>query len=79
MWAAWDRASTAPTKAEADEATNEMIAEFVNSGFVIGLVGELRAPAIVKNNFHNLQPDLVSDNITRGIGLARTQQMWIEQ
>ena len=79
MWAAWDRASTAPTKEEADEATNEMIAEFVNSGFVIGLVGELRAPAIVKNNFHNLQPDLVSDNITRGIGLARTQQMWMEE
>lgn len=79
VWAAWDRAQAASTLEEADAATNEMIAEFVNNGWVIGLVGEVATPAIVKNNFHNLQAGLVEDNITRGIGLGRTQQMWIEQ
>ncbi len=79
LWAAWDRAATAPTLEEADAAANEMIAGFVKNGWVIGLVGEIAIPAIVKNNFHNLQSGLVEDNITRGIGLARTQQMWIEE
>lgn len=79
LWAAWDRAATASTIEEADAATNEMIAGFVNNGWVIGLVGEIATPAIVKNDFHNLQEGLVEDNITRGIGLARTQQMWMEQ
>ncbi|WP_316862796.1 ABC transporter substrate-binding protein [uncultured Cohaesibacter sp.] len=77
VWADWDRASSAGSLEEADKATNEMIAEFVNNGWVIGLIGEVRTPIIVKNNFHNLQEGLVEDNITRGIGIARTQQMWI--
>ncbi len=77
VWADWDRAASAGSLEEADAATNEMIAEFVNNGWVIGLVGEVATPTIVKNDFHNLQPGLVEDNITRGIGIARTQQMWI--
>jgi peptide/nickel transport system substrate-binding protein len=34
---------------------------------------------VVKNGVHNLQPNLVNDDIFRGIGLARPQQFWIEQ
>lgn len=56
-----------------------MIANFVNNGWVIGLVGEVATPLIKKSNFMNLQEGLVGDNITRGIGIARTQQMWIDQ
>ncbi|MDN3722064.1 hypothetical protein QW131_29995 [Roseibium salinum] len=56
-----------------------MIAEFVKNGWVIGLVGEVATPVIVKNNFRNLPEGLVEDNITRGVGLARPQQMWIKQ
>jgi peptide/nickel transport system substrate-binding protein len=79
IWAAWDRASTAGTAEEADVALNEMIADFVNDGFVIGVVGEAAATAIVKNNFHNMRDGLVQDDITRGIGLGATQQMWMDQ
>ncbi len=79
VWAAWDKASTANTLEEADAATNEMISEFVNNGWVIGIVGEVATPVIVKDNFHNLQSGLVEDNITRGVGLGRPQQMWINQ
>ncbi|MEJ1991170.1 MAG: ABC transporter substrate-binding protein [Maritimibacter sp.] len=79
LWADWDRAASAGSREEADAATMDMITEFVNSGYVIGLVGEVKAPTIVKTSFHNLQEGLVSDNITRGIGLGRTQQMWIEE
>jgi peptide/nickel transport system substrate-binding protein len=78
-WAAWDKASTAGSLEEADAATNEMVAEFVNNGWVIGLVGEVSTPVIVKNTFHNLQSGLAEDNITRGVGLGRTQQMWIAE
>lgn len=79
VWAAWDKAASAGTLAEADAATNDMIAEFVTNGWVIGLVGEVSTPKIVKSNFKNVQEGLVEDNITRGIGLSRTQQMWIDQ
>ncbi|MFC6658384.1 ABC transporter substrate-binding protein [Roseibium salinum] len=79
VWASWGKASVAKTREEADAATNEMIAEFVKNGWVIGLVGEVATPVIVKNNFRNLPEGLVEDNITRGVGLARPQQMWIKQ
>ena len=79
IWAAWDRAASAGSLAEADAATNEMIEAFVTSGYVIGIVGEIATPIIVKSSFMNLQEGLVEDNITRGIGIARTQQMWIDQ
>jgi peptide/nickel transport system substrate-binding protein len=78
-WAAWDRATVAGSLEEADAATNEMIDTFVRNGWVIGIVGEVATPVIVKNNFHNVREGFVEDNITRGIGVARTQQMWIEQ
>lgn len=79
IWAAWDRASSAGSVEEADEAMNDLIGTYVNEGFVIGLVGEVSIPAIVKNNFHNMREGLVEDDITRGIGLGQPQQMWISQ
>ncbi len=79
VWADWGKASTAKTLEEADAATNAMIEEFVKNGWVIGIVGEVATPVIVKNDFHNMPAGLVEDNITRGVGLARPQQMWIKQ
>lgn len=79
MWAKWDVASTAGSVEEADAALNGMIDTFVKAGFVIGVVGEEAAVSIVKDNFKNMREGLVSDDITRGIGLGQTQQMWIEQ
>ncbi|SMY07274.1 ABC transporter substrate-binding protein [Flavimaricola marinus] len=79
VWAAWDRASVAGSIEEADEAMMELIDTFVTEGWVIGIVGEESAPAIVRNNFHNMRAGLVNDDITRGIGLGQTQQMWISQ
>ncbi|GAB4577023.1 MAG: ABC transporter substrate-binding protein [Roseibium sp.] len=79
VWAAWDRATSAPSIEEADAATMEMITGFVDAGWVIGLVGEVATPVIVKNSFHNLRDGFVEDNITRGIGIAGTQQMWISE
>ncbi len=79
VWAAWDIASTASSIEEADAALNDMIATFVNQGWVIGLVGEESVLAVVKDDFHGMRDGLVQDDITRGIGLGRTQQMWIEQ
>jgi len=56
-----------------------LIGTFLEEGWIIGLVGEEAAVSIVKNNFHNMRPGLVSDDITRGIGLGQPQQMWISQ
>lgn len=79
IWAAWDKASTASDIAAADAAVNEMIATFVTSGYVIGVVGEETVPTIVGNNFHNLREGLVMDDVARGIGLGQTQQMWMSE
>jgi peptide/nickel transport system substrate-binding protein len=79
VWAAWDKASTAASLEEADVAMNGMIETFVTSGWVIGVVGEETVPNIVSNDFHNMREGLVGDDVTRGIGLGQTQQMWIAQ
>ncbi|NBZ86475.1 ABC transporter substrate-binding protein [Stagnihabitans tardus] len=79
IWAAWDKASTAPTREAADAALNEMIAAFVNAGYVIGLVGETAVVGIVDNDVKNVPDGLINDDITRGEGLAVTQQIWIKE
>jgi len=79
MWAAWDKASTSATLADADAAMNEAIATFVNQGFVIGLVGETPALVIVKDSVANVADGLVNDDVTRGEGLARPQQFYFKQ
>ena len=79
LWADWDKASTSGTLEEADAAVNHMIETFVTNGWVIGVVGEATVPNIVGNNFHNVRAGLVSDDVSRGIGLGQTQQMWLDQ
>ncbi len=79
IWAAWDKASVAGNQDDADAAMNDLIATFVNEGFGIGMVGEGKAPLVVKDGFMNVRADLVMDDVTRGIGLGQTQQMWIKQ
>lgn len=79
MFDAWDRASQAHSLADADAAVNEMIGEFVDTGYVIGVYGGGLVVNIVSNKMHNLQPDLVQDDIFRGGGIARTQQFWLDQ
>ena len=36
-------------------------------------------PAVDTSVFQNVQPDLVQDDIFRGVGIARTQQFWLDQ
>ncbi|MCT7378201.1 ABC transporter substrate-binding protein [Chelativorans salis] len=79
VWTAWDKASTAGTVEEADAAVNEMIETFVTEGWVIGLVGEQAALAVLSNNFMNFENGKVEDDVTRGVGLSRPQQFWIKQ
>ncbi|MBU1306204.1 MAG: hypothetical protein KKF33_11895 [Alphaproteobacteria bacterium] len=79
MFAAWDVASQALTLEEADTAVNEMIGDFVDAGYVIGVYGGGAVVNIVSTKMHNVQPDLVQDDIFRGVGIARTQQFWLDQ
>lgn len=79
IWAAWDEASVAASIEEADVKVNALIETFVENAFVIGIVGEAAVPNVVKTNFMNVRSGLVADDITRGIGLGATQQMWIKQ
>jgi peptide/nickel transport system substrate-binding protein len=77
IFADWDAASSASKRADADASLNDLIKTFVTEGYVIGVVGESPAIAVVKNDFHNFRDDLIEDDITRGIGLGQTQQMWM--
>ncbi len=79
LFADWDKAGKAADRKEADAALNDLIKTFVTQGWVIGVVGELPAISVVKNNFKNFPDDLIEDDITRGIGLGATQRMWMAQ
>lgn len=75
----WDTASSAATLEDADAAMNELIRTFVESGYVIGVHGEGTVVNVVSNRMHNVQADLVMDDIFREVGLSRTQQYWLDQ
>lgn len=79
MYADWDKASQAVSLEEADAAVNEMIATFVDQGYVIGVYGEGVLVNIVSDRMNNFVPNLVQDDIFRGVGIARTQQFWLDQ
>lgn len=79
MFAAWDKASQAHSLEDADASVNTMIEDFVDAGYVIGVYGGGVVVNIVSNKMHNVQPDLVQDDIFRGVGIARTQQFWLDQ
>ncbi|MBD8065161.1 ABC transporter substrate-binding protein [Devosia sp. PTR5] len=79
MFDAWDEASQAKNLEDADAAVNEMISDFVNAGYIIGVYGGGTVVTIVANDMHNVQEDLVQDDIFRGVGIARTQQFWLGQ
>ena len=70
IWAAWDAA--------VDAALNEILECFVKAAIVIGIVGAKAKSAIAKNDFRNMPAELVEDDVTRGVGLGATLQMWID-
>jgi peptide/nickel transport system substrate-binding protein len=75
-WALWDKAATAPTRDAADKLTNEMIRTVVEQGYVIGLVGETPALAIVSDKLKNVRDGLINDDTTRGEGIAHPIQFY---
>ena len=75
----WDKASQAASVEEADAQVQEMATIFANEGWVIGVYGEGPVVNVVSNQMQNVQPDLVQDDIFRGVGMARTQQFWLDQ
>jgi peptide/nickel transport system substrate-binding protein len=75
----WDKASSAASVEEADESMNELIRTFVEGGYVIGVHGAGVRVNVVSNRMHNVQADLVMDDIFREVGLSRTQQYWLDQ
>lgn len=79
IFALWDKASQSASVEDADVSVKQMARIFAEQGWVIGVYGEGPVVNIVGNGMHNVQPDLVQDDIFRGIGLARTQQFWMDQ
>lgn len=75
----WDKASQSVSVEAADESVKQMAKIFAEQGWVIGVYGEGPVVNVVSNKMHNVVPDLVQDDIFRGVGLARTQQFWLSQ
>ena len=75
----WDQASSSASVEVADAHVAEMVRIFAEEGWVIGVYGEGPVVNVVSNRMHNVQPDLVQDDIFRGVGMARTQQFWLDQ
>jgi peptide/nickel transport system substrate-binding protein len=75
----WDKASQSASVDVADGFVTDMTRIFAEQGWVIGVYGEGPVVNVVSNQMKNVQPDLVQDDIFRGVGLARTQQFWLDQ
>lgn len=75
----WDQASSSASVEVADAHVADMVRIFAEQGWVIGVYGEGPVVNVVSNRMHNVQPDLVQDDIFRGVGMARTQQFWLDQ
>lgn len=75
----WDQASQSASVDVADRHVAEMVRIFAEQGWVIGVYGEGPVVNVVSSQMRNVQPDLVQDDIFRGVGLARTQQFWLDQ
>lgn len=75
----WDQASQSSTVEQADGYVQQMAETFVEAGWVIGVYGEGPVVTVVSTQMQNVQPGLVQDDIFRGVGLARTQQFWLDQ
>lgn len=75
----WDQASQSASVDVADGYVSEMARIFVEEGWVIGVYGEGPVVNVVSTHMHNVQPDLIQDDIFRGVGMARTQQFWLDQ
>ncbi|HVG95670.1 MAG TPA: ABC transporter substrate-binding protein [Chloroflexota bacterium] len=78
VWALWDQAQV-----QADDATrNATFQQLLNihkaAPYVVGVVGELVAPYIVQNTFHNFPDGMISDDTLRDDGLVNPQQFFIQ-
>lgn len=76
-WDLWEKAKSASTRTEAETLVQNIITLHKENIWVIGILGELPVPVIVKNNIHNI-PDFgsVVDDL-RGTGSVQPAQFYI--
>ena len=79
VWALWEQAKSAPTRAAADALLQQMITIHKDNVWVIGLVSPLPAPVIVRNNFRNVPTFGMALDEVRGTGIAQPAQFFFMQ
>jgi len=79
LYELWDKIKTATTEKERDRLAREVVNLHKKNIWMIGTVGELLCPVVVKNNFRNVPTELIKDSSLRTPGNANPVQFFIEQ
>lgn len=79
VWAAWEKAQTAPSLDEANKYVQEMITIHKDNVWVIGLYGEDPKFYIVSNKMHNVPDGLINDDTLREPGLGQPAQFFFSE
>ena len=74
MWALWDATQVEPDEAKRNALFQQLLNLHKAAPYVVGVVGEAVAPAIVKNSVKNFLGGFIADDTLRDYGLINPQQ-----
>lgn len=79
IWSFWDQTQVEPDEAKRNALFKQLLDIHKQHPYAMGTVGEMAAPMIVRNNFHNIPDGYILDDTLRGIGLIYPDQCWISK
>jgi peptide/nickel transport system substrate-binding protein len=78
IWALWDKVQVEPDEATRNALFKQLLDLHKAAPYVVGIVGELVAPFIVANAFHNFPDGYIADDTLRDDGLVNPQQFFMQ-
>jgi peptide/nickel transport system substrate-binding protein len=79
IWALWEQTQQTPDEATRNAYFQQLLNIHKAAPYVVGVVGELLAPFIVSNSFHNFGDGYIADDTLRDDGLINPQQFFFQK
>lgn len=79
LYELWDQIVVTVDEQERDRLVRELVGLHAKNIWMIGTVGEIPQPVVVKNYFRNVPKDLIWDDLLRSPGNAFPEQFFIKQ
>ncbi len=73
----WNQVRVEPDQATRDGLFEELLGIHIEHPYIIGTVGEDPVPVVVKNNFFNINPGFIYDDVLRSQGLTMPAQYFM--